>query len=132
MAPTALVGSYRAFQLPVESPNHASPAAPADGRVLHTNPDNVTASPFGWHDTDGMVGAESNLTTGNNVDAHKGATRTDGGASLIFDNPANFANSPVTFVPAAITNAFYLSNITRPTSSHCSAFGQQNKVLTCF
>ena len=111
MAPTALVGSYRAFQLPVESPNHASPAAPADGRVLHTNPDNATASPFGWHDTDGVAGAESNLTTGNNVDAHKGATRTDGGASLIFDNPANFANSPETFVPAAITNAFYLSNI---------------------
>ncbi len=111
MAPSAIVGSYRVFQLPVESPKHASPPLPADGRTLHANPDDPTASPFGWHDTDGAPGAESTLTTGNNVDAHKGAARPDGTASLIFDNPADFSMSPITFVPAATTNTFYHSNV---------------------
>lgn len=111
MAPAALVGSYRVFQLPVESPNHSSPSAPSDGRTLHANPDNGTASPFGWHDTNGVPGAESTLTTGNNVDAHKGATRPNGGGSLIFDNPADFSISPINYVPAAITNTFYHSNV---------------------
>ncbi len=110
-APSAMVGSYRVFELPVESPKHASPPLPADGRTLDVDPDDATASPFGWHDTDGAPGPESTLTTGNNVDAHKGSTRTDGGGSLIFDNPADFSMSPVTFVPAAITNTFYHSNI---------------------
>lgn len=111
MAPLALVGSYRAFALPDESPNHSTPAAPLDGRILHANPDDAAGSPFGWHDTNGAPGAESTLTTGNNVDSHKGATRPDCTGTLNCDFPANFANSPVTFVPAAIANNFYLSNI---------------------
>ncbi len=111
MAPSAMVGTYTVFQLPVESPNHSSPPMPADGRTAHANPDNAIASPFGWHDTNGVPGAEFTDSRGNNVDAHKGATRSSGGASLIFNDPANFANSPVTFVPAAITNTFYHSNV---------------------
>ncbi len=111
LAPAAIVGSYRVFQLPVESPKHSVPALPADGRTTHANPDNATASPFGWHDTNGIPGAEFTDSRGNNVDALKGATRSSGGASLIFNDPANFANSPVTFVAAAITNTFYHSNV---------------------
>jgi extracellular elastinolytic metalloproteinase len=34
------------------------------------NPADPTASPFGWHDSNGAVGAEFNTTNGNNVNAY--------------------------------------------------------------
>ena len=61
---------YRVYPRPAESPNHTTPLPPSDGRVLVVNPANTTASPFGWHDTNGAAGAESTLTTGNNVEAY--------------------------------------------------------------
>jgi Fungalysin metallopeptidase (M36)/PA domain len=55
--------SYRVFALPKESPN--------DGpRTLEENPADATASPFGWHDTDGAGGAEFTTARGNNVHAY--------------------------------------------------------------
>ncbi|MGH9250845.1 MAG: M36 family metallopeptidase, partial [Acidimicrobiales bacterium] len=52
--------SYRVLQIPTENPN--------DGpRVLVNNPAEATASPFGWHDTDGVQGPEFTFTRGNNV-----------------------------------------------------------------
>ncbi len=122
---TAMVGSYRVFAIPVESPYFGN-------RTLETNPDNATASPFGWHDTDGVAGAESTETVGNNVDAHDDiaanntiGSRADGGGSLIFDFPfdATATNPTGGLDPmpswsstnrslgASITNTFYWSNI---------------------
>ena len=56
--------SYRVYPRPVESPNHTAPAPPADGRALVVNPAHATASPFGWHDTNGAAGAEFTTTAG--------------------------------------------------------------------
>ncbi|MEM1332020.1 MAG: M36 family metallopeptidase, partial [Actinomycetota bacterium] len=55
--------SYRVFPLPIEAPAFGNPSVVSD-------PADPAASPFGWHDTDGVAGAESTLTTGNNVDAY--------------------------------------------------------------
>ena len=62
--------NYRVYSQPNESPNHATPVPPADGRTLVVDPANGTASPFGWHDTNGVAGAEFNTTHGNNVQAY--------------------------------------------------------------
>jgi extracellular elastinolytic metalloproteinase len=111
---------YRVYPRPVESPNHTTPLPPSDGRQLVVNPANTLASPFGWHDTNGAAGAESTLTTGNNVDAYTDVdannsadanSRPNGGASLSFDLPLNLAQAPSAYRPAAVTNLFYWNNI---------------------
>ena len=43
--------SYRVYDIALESPNDGA-------RRLVENPADATASPFGWHDTNGAVGAE--------------------------------------------------------------------------
>ena len=111
---------YRVYARPAESPNHATPQPPADGRTLVNNPANATASPFSWHDTNGSAGAEFTTTRGNNVFAY---TDTDsnnapdagsdpnGGTSLRFDFPVNFNSAPDTYKNAAVANLFYINNI---------------------
>jgi extracellular elastinolytic metalloproteinase len=111
---------YRVYPLPSESPSHRSPLPPADGRVLVVNPQNGTASPFGWHDTNGAAGAESTLTQGNNAQAYTDVdannspdanSSPNGGASLNFDFPINLTLAPSAYRPAAVTNLFYWNNI---------------------
>ncbi len=108
-----LVGTYRVYAIPTESPSHG-------GRTLVANPDNATASPFGWHDTNGASGAEFTTTQGNNahaytdVDANNSpdtGSSPSGGASLIFDFPIDLAQAPSTYRPAAVTNLFYWNNL---------------------
>ena len=111
---------YRVYARPAESPNHATPPPPADGRTLVNNPANATASPFSWHDTNGSAGAEFTTTRGNNVFAY---TDTDsnnapdagsdpnGGTSLRFDFPVNFNSAPDSYKNAAVANLFYINNI---------------------
>lgn len=118
MIPTVGGPEYRAFALPVESPKHASPPLPLDGRTLEADPADATASPFGWHDTNGAAGAEFTDTRGNNVDAHKGAARPDCGAGLSCDFAADFSLGPLSWVPAATVNNFYLSNIIHDFTYH--------------
>lgn len=62
MAPPP-AASYRVYAMPIESPNYGT-------RTLVANPENLTASPFGWHDTNGVDGAEFTNTRGNNTDAY--------------------------------------------------------------
>jgi len=111
---------YRVYPRPVESPNHTTPLPPSDGRQLVVNPANALASPFGWHDTNGAAGAESQLTTGNNADAYTDVdanntadanSRPSGGASLNFDFPLDLTQAPSAYRPGAVTNLFYLNNI---------------------
>src|SRR5688500_17091797 len=62
--------SYKVFAAPAESPNHLTPGqvGPVDGRTIVTEAAaDPVASPFGWHDTDGVAGADTNNTSGNNV-----------------------------------------------------------------
>lgn len=115
-----LTGSYNVFALPAESPNHTTPASPADGRSLVVNPANATASEFGWHDTNGAAGPEYTTTRGNNVWAGLDLTapngidagsEPDGGAGLVFNNPINLNQDASQYRPAVVTNLFYWNNI---------------------
>ncbi|MFZ0545814.1 MAG: M36 family metallopeptidase [Candidatus Promineifilaceae bacterium] len=107
--------SYEVFAVPSEYPD--------DGpRVIVTNPADSTASPYGWHDTNGAAGAEYTVTRGNNVNAYQDqdadgipepGEQPDAGATLDFTGalvPLDLANDPLTYVNAAITNLFYWSN----------------------
>lgn len=111
---------YRVYPQPVESPNHTSPLPPSDGRTLVVNPANSTASPFGWHDTNGSTGAEFTTTEGNNVHAYTDTDNNNspdsgsspsGGAALNFDFAINLSGAPSTYRPSAVTNLFYWNNI---------------------
>ncbi|MEM1054392.1 MAG: M36 family metallopeptidase [Bacteroidota bacterium] len=116
------VGSYTVYAMPEESPTWITPF-PTDGRTTVANPDDATASPFGWHDTDGIAGAEFTITRGNNVYAYTDLDGNnvpdtggapDGGASLTFDAtlaPINLSQDPSTYRPAAVVNLFYWNNI---------------------
>lgn len=107
------VGSYNVFAPPKESL--------FDGpRTLETNPDDALASPFGWHDTNGVAGAESTLTIGNNVhaaldvDANNvpdAGSEPDGGAGLVFDFPLDLTLEPDGYRPAAVTNLFFWNKL---------------------
>src|SRR5262249_44568571 len=55
--------SYNVIARPNESPQDG-------GFSVVTDPQDPVASPFGWHDTNGVAGAEFTDTRGNNVDAH--------------------------------------------------------------
>jgi hypothetical protein len=111
--------SYKVYQLPAESPNHTSPTPPSDGRVTVTNPADATASPYGWHDTDGATGAEYTIMRGNNVHAyddaanvnHAPTTEPDCGGSLACTFALDLAQAPSTYTSAAVANLFYLNNV---------------------
>lgn len=102
---------YEVFAMPIESPYFGT-------RTIETDPADPTASPFGWHDTDGTAGPEFTTTRGNNVDASEAGNnpgyRPDGGASLDFQG-YSFGEVWVAGVSeyedAAITNLFYWNNI---------------------
>ncbi|MDP5169364.1 MAG: T9SS-dependent M36 family metallopeptidase [Bacteroidia bacterium] len=103
--------SYNVFAEPVESPSHGA-------RSIKTSPWNLTASPFGWHDTNGAAGAEYTITRGNNVLAQEDANGNngtgyspDGGPTLDFDFPLNLNQNPAGYQDAAITNLFYWNNL---------------------
>jgi len=107
--PTLLVGSYNVYAIPTESPNHG-------GRTNVTSPDDATASPYGWHDTNGVSGAEYTITRGNNVFAYEDGDNSgfspDGTNALSFDFAinTNYSNGDQS-ESAAITNLFYWNNI---------------------
>ncbi|MCF8245723.1 MAG: T9SS-dependent M36 family metallopeptidase [Saprospiraceae bacterium] len=109
---TAAAGSYNVWPSPVESPIHGT-------RQMVVDPHDLTASPHGWHDTNGQAGPEYTITRGNNVHAYEDSGDTngsidnepDGGPSLVFDFPYDALNEPVTYTNAAVVNLFYWNNI---------------------
>lgn len=105
--------SYTVYEIPKESPNDGPP-------TVVTNPADGTASPFGWHDADGMEGPEFTTTRGNNVHSYldrdndnqpDAGVDVDGGPDLIFDFTTDLGTSPLDYQPAAVTNLFYLNNV---------------------
>ncbi len=111
--------SYRVFREPAESPIHTSTVSPADGRTIAVEPAHPVASPFGWHDTDGVAGAEFTITRGNNTHAYTDldandipdpGTSPDGGAGLDFNTPLDLTMGPTTYRPSAVVNLFYWNN----------------------
>lgn len=105
----ACAQTYNVF--PVESPSHGP-------RALLPNPADAVASPFGWHDTNGIAGAEFTTLRGNNAWVYldtdgngvPDALDPDGGAALVFDFPFNPADPPNGHYGALVTNAFYWTN----------------------
>lgn len=103
--------SYRVFALPLIAPNDGDDSIVSD-------PSDPIASPFGWHDWDGVAGPDFTDTKGNNVLSNEdrngnngnGGT-ADGGATLTFDFPYNLPQVPVNFLDGAITNLFYMNNM---------------------
>lgn len=101
---------YRVFALPNESPNHGPD-------TLEEEPADPVASPFGWHDTNGIAGPEFTITRGNNVRAradlggNNGGASAEGGPDLNFDFPFNFNQQPLGYADGATTNLFYWNNI---------------------
>lgn len=102
---------YDVFALPLESPNHGE-----NTKVVE--PQDPVASPFGWHDTDGVEGPEFTITRGNNVyvsddidgDNVPGVS-PDGGDALSFEFPYLFDTAPVNMLDAVSTNLFYWNNV---------------------
>ena len=112
-AVSAQVGQYRVYPIPQEGPNEGD-------AVLVADPSDALASPFGWHDTDGVAGAEFTITRGNNVHAYLDTdannapdprSEPDGGAALVFDFPADLTLPPSAYQPASVTNLFFWSNV---------------------
>jgi extracellular elastinolytic metalloproteinase len=107
--------SYKVIRFPAfENPDDSG------GQATVPNPQNLVASPFGWHDTNGVAGAEFTDTRGNNVDAHDDldannvpGIRPAGGPNLIFhyDFDPNLQPDEGTNLEAAIVNLFYANNV---------------------
>ncbi|WP_233558885.1 M36 family metallopeptidase [Micromonospora radicis] len=105
--------SYHVYGYPSESPN--------DGpRSVVTNPADALASPYGWHDTDGVPGPEFTTTQGNNVHAYMDqdnnnqpdfGSSPDGGAGLSFDFPMDVNEHAQSYRDAATANLFYWNNV---------------------
>lgn len=101
---------YEVIKYPLESPLYGE-------RTVEEMSANLDASPFGWHDIDGIVGPDDTITKGNNVNAIEGGDKygyqPDGGASLNFSG--YLFNQVVTeenqYEQAAVTNLFYWVNI---------------------
>ena len=110
-APAIGGGSYRVFALPTESPSHGA-------QTLVVDPADAVASPYGWHDTNGTVGADYTITRGNNVHAfldlaNTNATSGDepnGGIPLLFDIPYLPTVEPTDNKQSATVNLFYVNN----------------------
>ncbi len=112
--------TYNVFNYNLEGPLDG-------GRTIETDPQDPVASPLGWHDSDGIPGADFTDTRGNNVFAQGGRNdigllfgttpfgtdpRPNGTATLDFDFPFNDTTTqPVTTLNAATTNLFYTVNI---------------------
>ena len=102
--------SYLVYPQPDKSPNDGS-------QVLVTEPVS-TASPYGWHDTNGQAGPEYTDTRGNNVSAQADISgtetneyRPDGGSTLTFNNPVNLSQDPSSNQAASVTNLYYWINL---------------------
>ncbi len=102
---------YNVFPLPVGAPN--------DGvRSLVVEPADAVASPYGWHDTNGVSGAEYTISRGNNVWAMEDldgegdlGDSVEGTSALNFDFALNLNQPPLGYLDASLTNLFYMNNI---------------------
>jgi extracellular elastinolytic metalloproteinase len=111
---------YEVFPIPEESPDTTTPPGT---RTIEVEPHTAASntSLFGWHDTNGVAGAEFTDTRGNNVDAQEdrngdtmGGARPNGGAALDFTGalvPLDLTMQPNTYTAASTVNLFYWNNV---------------------
>ena len=116
--------TYTVFASPKESPWDGARTAEVDPYIAGGTSPATGASPYGWHDLNGVLGGETALTSGNNVNA---CTDTDannacdvgsqpsGGtlpAALVFDPALDLATQqPADYRDAAVVNLYYWNNI---------------------
>ena len=108
---TSTTGSYNVYPIPMESPARGN-------RQLRSNSNDLNASPYGWHDTNAVDGAEFTITRGNNVWAKEDTLGSNdstgfspnGGTDLMFDFPYGLDAGPRANLNAAITNLFFWNN----------------------
>ena len=117
---TALAGEqYNVFALPLSNPNDGA-------NLIVVDPQDPDASPLGWHDVNGIEGADFTITRGNNVyvqedldaDFETTGESPSGGADLNFDFEYNFNAAPVNMIDAVMTNIFYLNNVVHDVMYH--------------
>ena len=101
--------TYNVYPVGVESPNHGS-------RTLVASPHDVLGSPYGWHDVNGIAGAEYTNTKGNNVDAFENDlnlpnTSPSGGSGLNFNFSYDDNADPGMNINPIVTNVFYWNNV---------------------
>lgn len=104
--------AYYVCALPAESPIHGP-------FTLVSEPALENASPFGWHDEDGVEGAEWTITRGNNAHAYEDSdadnasagNEPDVGDGLQFNFPWDENASILENVNSDITGLFYMSNM---------------------
>lgn len=102
---------YRAWSLPYETPAKG-------GRKLINHDFDAAASPFGWHDTNGVAGPEYFVTRGNNVFAMEDTLARNSinnyspaaDSNFVFDFPYDIDARPRENLNAAITNLFVWNN----------------------
>jgi uncharacterized repeat protein (TIGR01451 family) len=106
--------SYTVYAEPLEGPTYGS-------RDVIVDPADPVASPFGWHDTNGIAGPESSLTIGNNVSAYTdldgdnlpdAGSQPDGGPTLDFSFPLDLGFGPATYRDADVASLFFWTNYT--------------------
>lgn len=119
--------SYNVFARPTETPQ--------DGiRQVVVNPHDPLASPFSWHDVNGLPGADFQDTRGNNVFAQEdrdgpeylgfvgvpspNGLRPSGGTTGDFNSPIDLSRDPLFYTDAATTNLFYWVNINHDIHFH--------------
>lgn len=103
--------AYRVFAAPLEAPSFG------DRSLVETEGD-LDVSPYGWHDTNGVLGAEYFITRGNNVHAFQDSDDNNasagdepqGGDSLFFDFPFDPKATPEQNGLTDVTNLFYWIN----------------------
>lgn len=116
---SAGTAKYNVYALPAESPNHGPRAIVSDDQFPE-------ASPFGWHDADGVAGPEFTTTRGNNVYAFQDRDNDDqsdgndpiGGDSLVFDFLVDQNQEYEQNEDAAVTNLFYMVNMLHDLTHH--------------
>lgn len=110
---------YTVIKFPTESPIHGN-------HEIADDPADPDASPFGWHDTDGIDGAEFTHTQGNNVQAFVDRENdnvpdtvvAEGGPQLMFNFPFDPDIEPVGYQRAAVSNMFYAVNFMHDFTYH--------------
>ncbi|MBK7477999.1 MAG: M36 family metallopeptidase [Haliscomenobacter sp.] len=110
---------YQVFPLPVESPIHGN-------QEMLINPADPLASPFGWHDTNGLPGPEFSITRGNNAFAYldrndddaSDGSEPDGGPELIFDYLYYDTIEPLDLPQTSMTQLFYTNNAMHDLAYH--------------
>ncbi len=115
--------TYSVFASPKESPDDGARTDEVDPHLAGGINPATGASPYGWHDTNGVLGADTFVTSGNNVNA---CTDTD--ANNVCDpgsQPSGGAGPPLLFQPAldlstqqpadyrdaAVVNLYYWNNM---------------------